>query len=225
MDQKVNIYQVHFDSASRHNCYPEFLKYNNSGRLNQYFENQVIVDLIKAGAHKDSAYFGVWSHDIKNELVFKEDGKTFTPDYFCELVIRHKCDVYGLQKRRKNPNIVRQAEQYHPGFVAMMTKILDMVGYGELPHRLDYIILFNHFVMRSEIYEQYVTELLKPAMEALQAIPEAWNEARYKRMDEATKQRFMAAYGKPYYPYHPFLLERLPSIFMQKHKFSFKHLF
>jgi hypothetical protein len=228
MAQKsVSVWQVYFDEASKGNCYPEFNHYDNSERLTELFENEVIISLVQMGEHLKAKYFGVWSHDIKDELVFKENGQKFSPDYLNELVSKMDFPVIGFQKRRKNPNIIIQAEHYHPGFVDIMKKVLEITGYmPEIPSRINNILLFNHFLMRSDVYEQYVNELLIPAVNALKEIPEAMGDAKYSRKrTPETEARFMTAYGKPYYPFHPFILERMPSLFVQKNRLTVKHLF
>lgn len=227
MPDLLNIWQVYFDEKGKKNCYPKFNHYDNSKKLTEHFENSVIADLIRLNEHKKATYFGVFSHDIRKDLVFREDGKSFSPKTLHDVIkINPNIDVFGFQKRRKQKNIVLQAENYHPGFVKMIETILDETGFlSELPKTLDNIILFNYFVAKSDVYERYVTELLLPAMRVLEGMPEAYKSAGYKTTTTAEKGRFTEAFGKPHWPYHPFILERLPSIFMQKYKYSFKHIF
>jgi hypothetical protein len=228
----IKIHQIYFNEKSKRNCYPQWEHYDNSEKLTEYFENTVIVDLIRQGAHKDAEYFGVFSHDIKREMVYKEwigenNKLAFSPAALEQCIRLYKdVEVFGFQRRRENPNIVKQAERYHPGFIKAMEHILSETGFLDaIPPQLNNIILFNHFVMRSEIYEQYVNELLIPAMEVMRGMPELFKDAKYKRIDEPTKARFLKAFGKGYFPYHPFICERLPSLFMEKYKYSFRQIF
>lgn len=235
----LNIWQVYFNDIGKKNCYPEFNHYDNSKKLTEHFENSVIVDLIDKEEHKKTEYFGVFSHDIRKDMPFKENGLPFSPENL-ETVIQQNqdIDVFAFQKRRKQKNIVLQAENYHKGFVEIVKKILRETGFlddwpgrgkwkdsKDLPPTLDYIILFNYFIARGAVYERYVNELLRPAMKILEGIPEAYNNATYKKLNTQEIGRFTQAFGKPYYPFHPFVLERLPSIFMQKYKYNFKHVF
>lgn len=229
----LKIYQIYFDDKSKASCSPEWNHYDNSEKLTEYFENDVIVNLINKDAHKDADYFGVFSHDIKREMVFKETvGETnkfaFSPNALDQIVKLYKdVEVFGFQKRRKNPNIITQAERYHPGFVKAIERILSITGFMDsIPPKLNNVILFNHFIMKSEIYEQYVRELLQPAMGVMRTMPELFDNAKYiKNTTQETKDRFMKAFGKDYYPYHPFICERLPSLFMEKYKYNFRHIF
>ena len=54
-------------------------------------------------------------------------------------------------------------------------------------------------------------------MEILENSPEAYKDARYKKIDDNTKARFMDSWGKPYYPYHPFILEMESILLQQKY--------
>ena len=115
----VNIWQVYFDEQSKKNCYRWTRRYNNAGRLTEFFENSVIAELIENKKHLGEGfpdYFGVWSHDIKFDAIYKEvyrGVKTpFTEDNFYKVIRSYNADGYALhQKKRKNPNIVFQADR------------------------------------------------------------------------------------------------------------------
>lgn len=223
----LNIWQIYYSERTRKNCYSEYSLYDNTDKLTEHFENSVIVELIEKGEHLKGEYFGVFSHDIGSDIVFREDGMAFNPHNLEKVVKANtEVDVFSFQKRRNQKNIVFQAENYHKGFLEIMKNVLSETGFlSELPRRLDKIILFNYWVARSEVYASYVEELLAPAMKVLEQIPEAYQDAKYKTVEAETKERFRRAFGKPWYPYHPFILERLPSIFMQERDYSFKHIF
>lgn len=233
-NETLRVFQIYFGEKSQKNCYPEWIHYDNSKGLTEYFENSVIVQLISEGAHLGAKYFGVVSHDFYASAKFKEwvttDKKlSFSPQNLETVITNHYpgIDVFSFQKRRQNPNIVFQAERYHPGFIKAMDYILKETGFIDgIPNKLNHVILFNHFIARSEIYERYVKELLIPAMEVMKGMPELWNDAKYKNViTPEVKDRFMKSFGKPFYPLHPFICERLPSIFMEKYKYSFRHIF
>ncbi len=227
----INIWQVYFDEASKKRCEPEWNHYDNSDKLNEFFENQVIADLIEKGEHLKDEYFGVFSCDFKNKVIMKGiDGFRINPSTLERSIEKYKVDVFGLCKRRENPNIVTQAERYHPGFVNMMKKVLDYCGL-ELPDQLKKIVLFNLMVCKAGFWTSYYNNLLKPAMEILKDMPEAYEDSRYaligrKDLGDGRGDRFMKGFGKAYYPYHPFICERLASIYLQLHpEYSFKQIF
>lgn len=225
--QGLNIYQIYFDEKSKSNCFNEWNKYDNSDKLTEYFENEVIVDLVQNRKHRDSEYFGVFSHDARSHIRFKEGDLVFNPQNLQTVIENNKdIDWFAFEKRRKQENIIFQAERYHRGFVKIVQAILEETGFlPEIPTKLDKIVLFNHFIARSEVYQRYVDELLIPAIKVLKTLPETFNDAKYKNVDERTKKRFIRSFGKPYYPFHPFICERLPSLFLHKYEYSFKQIF
>ena len=223
----VNIHQIYFNEKSRKNCFDEWTKYNNTNKLTVNFENEVIVDLYNQGEVEKADYFGVFSHDAKSHIHFKEGNYVFNPVNVQKVVEENPdINVFGFEKRRKQQNIIHQAEQYHKGFLDLVEKVLDFTDFlPEIPHRINHIILFNHFIARKEIYAQYVEELLIPAMACLSEIPEAYKDALYRKLSDEDRRTFKAAFGLEYFPYHPFILERLPSLFMAKYNYSFKQIF
>ena len=123
------IFQVYFDEESKRNCSEGFTWYENK-HLTEFFENQVIVDL-----YTGQDLFGVFSHDI--DFPFKEDGLKFSPDNLNTVLSRwQEVEVFSFQKRRRQKNIVAQAENYHKGIVGMTQKVLDFCDMGPLPLEL-----------------------------------------------------------------------------------------
>lgn len=226
----VNIWQVYFNEATRKSCDPAWNHYDNSEKLNEYFENQVIADLILKGEHMKGEYFGVFSHDVKDSIPMKGiDGFRFSHDTMIRSIKKHPADVYGFCRRRENPNIVTQAEHYHPGFLDIINKVLDFCSL-KLPPKLDKIVLFNLMVARGDFWTAYFNDLLHPAMQILRTIPKAYNDSRYaligKPMTPEKERRFIKAFGKSYYPFHPFICERLASIYLQLNpQWNFKSIF
>ncbi len=225
----VNVYQVYFDEATKKNCEPEWRHYDNSERLNEFFENQVIARLIRLGQHRRQEYFAVFSHDVKESIPFKEEGLRFSPQSLETIVKKNDIDVFSFCKRRRNTNIVTQAEHYHKGFLDIINKVLKFCGM-ELPHKLDKIILFNLMVCRGDFWQAYYNDLLEPTMRILRDIPEAYNDSGYaligRPMTPEKANRFEKAFGKPYYPFHPFICERLASIYLQLNpQWTFKQIF
>lgn len=230
----LTVYQIYFDEKSKINCFDEWGHYDNSEKLTAFFENTVILDLIDQGKHKQSDYFAVFSHDIRKEIHFKEwlnnnTKLTFNPQSLEFIVKSYGYDVYAFEKRRQNKNIIFQAERYHPGFIDIINEILRETKFMDgVPNELSRTTLHNHFIMRSEIYQRYVDELLRPAMKIMESIPAVWQDAKYiRKLPLSTQERFEQAFGKRYYPYHPFVCERLPSLFLEKYKkeYSFRHIF
>lgn len=219
---KLTIYQIYYDEKSRENCYSRdwWHPISNEGRLTVFFENSVIVRLIQNRLHEDSEYFGVFSHDIKSEIPFKHNGLVFSPESLLSCMQSGE-DVFSFQSRRSNKNIVLQAEQYHPGFVSYTRQILNEIGY-DIPKQLSKIVLFNHFVAKSDVYAKYVNEMLIPAMDVMLNMKELYADAGYKKRHKS----FSKELGFNHYPYHPFICERLMSVWLEYNKeITFKQIF
>lgn len=231
MAEKLKIYQIYYNQKTKTHCYNGrkwWKHYNNEFKLTPFFENQVINDLLKNGEHKSSEYFGVFSHDISKEITFKEESLHFNPENLREC-LKSGHDVYSFQKRRRQDNIIYQAENYHKGIVEMTEFILNKIGY-EIPKKTDKIVLFNHFVMKSKIYERYYKEMLRPAMNVMKSMDELHQDAKYRQLSKKIYPKFTLTdnQGKEYnhFPYHPFILERFVSVWLQYNKqLTFKHIF
>jgi len=152
-----------------------------------------------------------------------------TPENINFIVKKYGCDVYAFCKHRKQENIAIQAERYHHGIIDMFNKILSSMGL-KLPAKLDKIILFNTMIGNEKFWEGYTKDMLFPAMELLKGMPEAYGDSNYHKlgrpMTPEKTAMFKKSFGLEYYPYHPFILERLPSIYLQYHpELNFKHIF
>ena len=228
MAEKLKVYQIYYSDKTKENCFHGrdwWIPYNNEGNLTPFFENEVINRGFILSFQNECEYLGVFSHDIAQEIKFKEGNLSFSPENLRSVIGDH--DVYSFQKRRHQKNIVLQAENYHPGIVEYTKKILGEIGY-DLPKKLDKIVLFNHFVMRPDIYEEYYNQMLGPAIEVMSQMDELHKDAGYRRLS-GKKANFTLTdnQGNEYshYPYHPFICERLVSVWLQYNNYSFKHIF
>lgn len=214
----LTCYQIYYSMETAKNCFPEtswWRWWDNTGKVSPFFENAVIKEIISAG-YTNADYIGIFSHAAGYKITFKENGLEFNPENLRKVVLEYGADFYSFQKRRQQKNIILQAEHYHKGITDMTRKILDKIGY-ELPSKLDKIVLFNHFVARREVYERYVEEMLIPAMDVMAMMPELNENAGYK----STPPK-----GMTHWPYHPFILERLPSVWLHYNpNVNFKQIF
>jgi len=76
----------------------------------------------------------------------------------------------------------------------------------------------NHFVAKREIYQDYVTDFLNPAMELIKTDEELnklmMSESNYGKLNrEADLRSVKAKLGLDHYPLAPFILERCPSCY------------
>ncbi|NEO72138.1 hypothetical protein [Moorena sp. SIO3H5] len=232
----LTAYQIYFDGHSKKNLLPGFTPYDNSGKLTEFFENEPIS--VIADRRHDSDYLGVFSHDINVGFPFYEEiyGERlkFGFEGLEKAIAFHyhheNPDVFGFCKRRSNPNIVRQAENYHPGIYSMIEKIVQDTGFcDKIPDTVP-PILFNYWIAKTAIYSEYVTQLLRPAMAIMKDMAVLWQDSRYQSISKRhnkpeDRRKFSDAWGTPWIPYHPFVCERLPSIFFAVKRYKIKHIF
>ncbi len=112
-------------------------------------------------------------------------------------------------------NLMRQANRVHPGFEPHFRKMADAIGIHTIHSEYEFPMFFNYWLMRSEVAEQYVNEALVPAMDYLITVKELYAGTRYRFMKLPTHLR--GKWGSDYFPMHPFLLERLPTVWL-KHR-------
>lgn len=214
--QKLRTYQIYFSEKTKANCYnSDFNTPIFNETATHFFENAVISKLIAQGVHKESEYFGVWSH--RHSAKHKRfNSATFESEL--------DCDCISFFKDRNNKNAIRIGV---PKIYRNFLILLGEIGYKELNPKSKTFILFNHFVLRSELYEEYVTEILNPAMHALQTSP-SLHECRqpYKYSTSIVRYRENPRLREQigHYNMFPFILEWLPAWWVTKRGLTIKQL-
>ena len=221
----ANIWQVYYNATTKRSCLDGWNHYDNRNKLNCFFENQVILDLYHRKEHRRSNYFGVFSHAFATKHFFKNGrGQRVTPQSLDNEISQNPdIDLFGFHGRRNTKNVMLQAERYHQGgFKSITQEILDACGY-DYPNKTDFVCLFNHFVGRADVYDDYIKTLLEPAMKIMTAMGDRlFVDQKYKRVSQE-----MRSAGLNFYPLHPFICERLPSVYYQQYyrNLSFKQIF
>lgn len=210
----MKIYQLYFDEKSRLNCFDKAekvkcfnFKTKEDLKVNPYFENYQIRDIISNGDFRDFEYVGILSHKFTRKTGF---------DY-CHLEqIDFKGDVVSFFRnipayKSDQKNVLAFLKRWHTNGVECLNRILwglgrvDMIG--KMP---DSVIYQNHFLAKGRLYKEYVNEWLAPAMEmcehdeGLKSL--LWEDAGYT----------LAIQTKGFdYPHHTFVLERLPMLYFK----------
>lgn len=215
-----NLHQIYFNEASKANCF-DFTNHYENKRCTPYFENSVILDLIEQGEHKKAEYFGVLSHSWNSKTHMASNWTILNKEALIESINGY--DLLSFNRHSQQTHILNFAEAKHPGFKQAIKLIFDRIGFKYTEtQKTRHVIYSNHFILKSEMYEQYVNELLKPAIEVmedrefydLQKI--LWRDSGYYKkahMSESLRNSI----GKPYYPYHTFLCERFISLWLNEH--------
>jgi hypothetical protein len=194
-----------------------------------FFENSVIRKLVEEEKHKDSDYFGVVSYQLIDKIGVIKNWKIkniantsvnkFTPELFERELYRYKPDAMSFQRHIPH-DTVTFADRFHPDFSKYFKEIMNKIGYQWRPIIFENVFYCNYFVAKSEIYERYVSEMLAPAMDVMEEMPELMGNSNYpKKLPDNLNKSF----GINHYPYHPFLCERMFSYFAHVHKLQCKH--
>jgi hypothetical protein len=213
MAEKIEFYQIYFKPTHLPALFPFAIPYYNA-TLTPFFENSVIKTLIQSSSAEK---IGVCSWALKHKM--KMCLRPLT-----ESVLHEDYDVLSFSRMSKHHKMLPSAEAWHPGFTALLTKIMSQVGYKvvQVPK---YPIYQNAFVARTEIYREYVKDFLVPAMEVMSTDAECWKDSGYTKLKrEPLSDNAKVDLGVGYYPMHTFLCERFFSQWLETKKLNVKYL-
>lgn len=210
------IWQTYYTPLQYRRLYGFCKPLDVTDRVTPYFENTLILE--KFAENGDDPYFGLLSHTLRDK------GGASESDY--ARYMARKYDVYVLNRHAidRKARFINATSRIHPHFGPLFDWLLESIGKSydwRKEHHLYPSVQFNFVVARSEIYGQYIEEYLQPAVNAMEAatgdIREMlWADAKYKPRhltNEEMREKFTKHMGIAHYPHHPFLLERLWSVF------------
>lgn len=137
---------------------------------------------------------------------------------FLELVKRHH-DKDAIALLPSNHNMYTFAETYHPGFVQIWERLIMLLGYNDYKsYGVPVPFYCNYWIMKRELFLKYQA-VAKKAMDLLTTdttlVELANKDSSYKGTHECLpSHRLLEICGKPYYTFHPFILERLVCFFV-----------
>ena len=212
----MKVFQIYFDQSQIEKLEPGFIPYFNE-KCTVYFENQVIRELIEKGEHIDSTYFGVVSYNMRDKHhmmkkrwnsisgIRNESDADISYDALYAKLLLESPDVLSLQTHAPHDPIAF-ANRVHPGFLVFWMHIMDKIGYQWEPTIYPWVSYCNYFIAKRDIYERYVMEMLIPAMEVMNEMPELMARCPYPKM---YSEKLKADTGVDHYTWHSFLCERL----------------
>lgn len=224
----MKVYQIYFDVSQESKL--DYIPYFNKD-CTVFFENSVIRELIEQKKHIDSKYFGVVSHKLREKTEFTKrawknipqianmsEGQ-FTPESFEAILNLENPDVMSFQ-RHMSHDPISFANKFHPNFSNYFQKIMKNIGYNWTPTVFKNVFYCNYFVAKEEIYQKYCEEMLFPAMDFMENMPELMQNSNYPHK---LPEHLASKFGVNYYPYHTFLCERMFSYFAYIHNFKCTH--
>lgn len=214
----VDFFQIVYQQEQQKECYP-FARVHFNNKLTHFFENSVIKDLVLASkADKIS----VCSWKLRQKMRWN----VCRPRSLTEEVLKTDYDVLSFTCNTKYHQMLAAADKWHAGFSGIMKRLLGSIG-ETFPSEIKTPIYQNHFCASSEIYLAYINDWLTPMMELMNDDKDCWADSGYSQLareDALKPERLQELIGVPYYPLHPFLLERLFSIFCHNKKIKVTYL-
>jgi len=131
-------------------------------------------------------------------------------------------DIYILCNHVFREGYLEFTEKYHPGFKDIFYPLCEDLGLKVEESKFP--IYSNFFIMKTELYKDYVNTVIKPAIELLETKYKdlAWKDAQYTAgLKSETLKDFT---GLDYYTFHTFVLERLVNQYVSNKDLTFKQL-
>ena len=212
MAEQIDFIQICYSAEHYKTCFPFSVHYHNYG-LTPFFENTIISDLVKESKADKIA---VCSWSLARKMTMRLPPRR----ELTEEVLHEDFDVMSFTKNSPDHDMVGALEGWHKGSREILGKIFSKLG-KPFPKKPKFPIYQNAFCARAGVYKRYVTEFLDPAMELMATDEEirnlcfqdsGYNETIDRRpVDFSRTKKYL---GLPYYPMHPFILERCFSIWL-----------
>jgi hypothetical protein len=216
----TELYQLFYKDEQKEKLLPFAIPYKTEG-LTIFFENDWISKLVSAST---ADKVGVCSWKLKEKLRSRVGLRV----PLSLEVLNSDYDILSLTKNSKKHTMLAHLYHWHPSSKQAMELLWSKLGFklcGEVKNP----IYQNHYVAKREIYQDYITNFLNPAMELIKTDEELNNlmmsESNYGKLNrEADIRSVKAKLGINYYPLAPFILERCPSCFFQLKDYKISYL-
>ena len=232
----IEINQIYYNESSKRNCY-DFTNHYFNNPDNRFdmclFENHVISKLIETSNLQSNDILGILSHKFKaaksTTLIFGKQSLIFNLENIQRLFDESDTQLLSFFRTNRTKNIILQSKSNHPKTpfiqaldLLLKTANIDFNVLQPIPHRV--YIMRNAFIARFGIYKKYYNEMLKPCIDAMkdesntQLQELLWRSANYsvEKLRFKDNPKLTQFFNK--YPLHPFILERLPSIWLTINK-------
>lgn len=217
MADKIDLFQILYDESQREQLY-DFAKPVFSVGLTPYFENQFIAALVP---QSQADYISVCSWRLRKK---RNDAAHYLGGLNKDVLSLSKIeeampfDVAILTPHSPAHQPLAMAPNWHgkawiDAFDAFKPFLRQ---FGKVPDELRYAIYENHFIARKEIYHDYVSTYLLPAIRFIGDNPVFFVDSLYvpKKKDQTEIARVQKLLKANDWPILPFILERLFSFFI-----------
>jgi hypothetical protein len=197
------LWQIYYREDQKPKIYHFATPYYNEG-LTIYFESAVIAKLIPT-CQTDKVGVCSWKLHDKSRRIHPVTPERLDSDY----------QVLSFTRNSERHNMLAMAANWHVDFMPAIKMLWDKLGL-KLPGEVKHAIYQNHFTAKTEIYKQYVSEFLQPAIDLIEKDEELntimKKPSGYGRLSkDADLKAVQAKLGMNDYPLCCFVLERCPS--------------
>lgn len=216
----ASLVQIYYKESQLPSLYDFSTPYFNEG-LTIFFENDPISKVVMS---TEAEKIGVCSWKLKDKV---RSNVSAARKLSLE-VINGDYEVLSLTRNSSRHQMIAMATQWHKDFLPAIDMLWNKLGFKR-PGEARTPIYQNAFCATREIYQDYVTRFLNPAMELINTDPEL-NEimlrpSNYSNLDksadiEAVREKL----GLNEYPMCPFVLERCPSLWFQLNRVNVSYL-
>jgi hypothetical protein len=199
------LYQIYYREDQLSKLYPFAVPYFNNS-LTIFFENDPISKLVMSHTGEKIAVCS-WKLSKKVRIIHPVTQDVIDSDY----------QVLSFTRNSHRHQMMAMANAWHPGFIATIDKLWQKIGLKRPPEAKNPIYQ-NHFSAKTEIYRDYVSNFLIPAMEVTSTDEELnklmTQPSGYGRLSRSADMKSVKAkLGMDDYPLAPFILERCPSLY------------
>lgn len=213
----VEIYSITYDQ----NQFTEYKTYDNShirtlDQKSWRFEYNPIIDIV-SNKIDDNGYLAIlsWKFNRKTNITKNVLYRTLKfykyQDYdFINLATRYW---------QNTDDYLNFSYKVHAKLEVLLKRLLKHLGKEAKVDQNNYTYS-NFFIMRKELWKDYVENWIKPALEFMENDPEYFEDANYT--SGLSKEKLKELTGLDNYTYHTFCLERLILYFINHKKLKVK---
>jgi hypothetical protein len=205
------LYQLFYEDNQKKEIFDFAIPYKTEG-LTIFFEGYWIAQLVMASK---ADKVGVCSWKLKDKM----RKRVGLRQPLTQQALESDYQVLSFTRNSQRHGMLAMANTWHPHFLTTIKLLWEKLGY-KMPGEAKNPIYQNHYCAKTEIYKDYVTNFLIPAME-LTENDEELNKMMLQPSGYGKLQRncdlksVKDKLGMSDYPLAPFILERCPSLYYQ----------
>lgn len=214
----TELWQIFYEEGQKKDFFP-FSKPVFNPELTVFFENSVIYRVVLPS---NTERIGVCSPALK----WKINMGIPMRQPFTEEVINQDYDVLSLTRKQVEHFMLAKMDNWHPGTRETLNMIFSAIGQKTFEGRSEpeTPIYQNAFIARTDLYKQFLREMMIPAMRVMEDDPEirkrCWEDSFYYKLksEPEYKKMIKSKTGWEYIPCHTFLCERMFSCWIHGKK-------